>query len=193
MTPMQMLTEFHDAFREPGEPVQTRPRWDNVPRKLVDLRRKLIRDETDEALEALSEPELNLGHVAKELCDVLYVVYGTAVSFGIDLDAALAAVHESNMSKRGPDGEIEYAESGKVLKGKWYREPNMDSVVYPSREVAWADGLLIHQKTILLDGDLRMGSEVMAKVDGKWRRARVAWEGAETVHLQMLPRLEGLQ
>lgn len=186
MTPIEMLTEFHDAFRELGEPVQTRPRWDNVPQKLLDLRRKLIRDEVDELLEALSESEPDLAHVAKELCDVLYVVYGTGVSFGIDLDKALAAVHESNMTKRGPNGEITYGENGKVLKGQWYREPDMEAAIYPSRDVLWAEAGRIGPKTVIVDGVVRQGGVVRVRVDGKWRRAVVDLEMAHRPRMRRI-------
>lgn len=134
---MEMLREFHDAFREP---VQDRPRADNVPERTVRLRRRLVKSEVRELLEALRGPQPDLPHVAKELADVLYVVYGTAVALGIPLGEVLLAVHESNMSKRGPNGEIEYDEGGKVLKGPWYAEPDVAAVIYETREVLWVEG-----------------------------------------------------
>ena len=35
------------------------------------------------------------------MADLLYVVYGTAVSYGIDMDPVFREVHRSNMSKVG--------------------------------------------------------------------------------------------
>ena len=45
--------------------------------------------------------EKNLPNIAKELADLLYVVYGTAVSYGIDLEPVFQEVQRSNMSKVG--------------------------------------------------------------------------------------------
>src|SRR5690242_14944400 len=106
-TPQQMVREFHEAF---GAAIDQDP-----DPALLRLRRRLIEEETNEVLD-----ELALGDIvglAKELADLIYVVYGTAVSFGIDLDAALAAVHASNMSKLDDNGQPIYREDGKVLKG----------------------------------------------------------------------------
>jgi len=50
--------------------------------------------------------------VAKELADLLYVVYGTAVSCGIDMEPVFREVHRSNMSKVG---------GHKRADGKWVR------------------------------------------------------------------------
>lgn len=87
------------------------------------LRAELIREEADESIQALHL--LNLRDIAKELADLVYVAYGAAISFGIDLDIALRAVHKSNMSKLGPDGRPVYRADGKVLKGPNYQEPDM--------------------------------------------------------------------
>ena len=38
-------------------------------------------------------------HVAKEIADLLYVVYGLAHRYSFDIDAVFAKVHESNMTK----------------------------------------------------------------------------------------------
>ena len=43
--------------------------------------------------------------LAKELADMLYVVYGTASMLDIDLDYALEAVHKSNLSKLDAEGK----------------------------------------------------------------------------------------
>jgi len=59
----------------------------------------------------------------KELCDILYVVYGYAHRCGYDLDTAFNRVHESNMSKLGEDGKPIYREDGKVMKGPNYKPP----------------------------------------------------------------------
>lgn len=63
------------------------------------LRIRLIHEEFEELKEAMAKNDL-VG-IAKEMADLLYVVYGTAVSYGIEMDAVFREVHRSNMSKVG--------------------------------------------------------------------------------------------
>ncbi|HKE62749.1 MAG TPA: MazG nucleotide pyrophosphohydrolase domain-containing protein [Nitrospira sp.] len=63
------------------------------------LRIRLIHEEFEELKEAMAKNDL--AGIAKEMADLLYVVYGTAVSYGIDMDAVFREVHRSNMSKVG--------------------------------------------------------------------------------------------
>lgn len=103
MTDEQFLVEeFHHKF---GILIQTTP---NDPgEETKQLRIRLIQEEFDELKEAMAEG--NLASVAKELADLLYVVYGTAVSYGIDMEPVFREVHRSNLSKVGgykrPDGK----------------------------------------------------------------------------------------
>jgi predicted HAD superfamily Cof-like phosphohydrolase len=77
------------------------------------LRMSLIQEEFDELREALAQQDIEA--VAKELADLLYVVYGTAVSCGIDMALIFREVHRSNMSKVG---------GRKRADGKWMKPPN---------------------------------------------------------------------
>ena len=61
----------------------------------------------------------------KEMCDVIYVIKGTAVSFGMDLDKAYDLVHKSNMSKF----PFTKDDSGKVMKGKNYKPPVLEECI----------------------------------------------------------------
>lgn len=65
----------------------------------------------------------------KELCDLQYVLSGFVVTFGLPFDEAFKRVHESNMSKLGPDGKPIYREDGKVLKGPNYKKPDLSDLV----------------------------------------------------------------
>ncbi len=67
----------------------------------------------------------DLPDLAKELADLLYVVYDTSAAFGLDIDRVFAEVHSSNMSKLDADGKPIYREDGKVLKGPNYQSPNL--------------------------------------------------------------------
>lgn len=99
----------------------------------VDLRKKLLLEEVVEFFESLDSRDPLL--IAKEGADVAYVVAGTFVRYGIDLDAAVAEIHRSNMSKVDSDGSFHEREDGKVLKGHNYRPPDM-SVAVSSERVA---------------------------------------------------------
>lgn len=74
-----------------------------VPTALDDrtraLRERLIQEEFEELKEAMAKNDLDC--IAKEMADLLYVVYGTAVSYGIDMEPVFREVHRSNMSKVG--------------------------------------------------------------------------------------------
>jgi len=72
---------------------------------------------------------VNVVNLAKELADLLYVVYGTAAAYGIPIDDVYREVHRSNMSKLGPDGKPIYREDGKVLKGPNYTPADIQKVL----------------------------------------------------------------
>ena len=99
----------------------------------LDMRRTLINEEAREAGDELNhliwKTNSSLAHLAKELADLLYVTYGTAVSLGIDLEPVFAAVHRSNMSKLGPDGRPVRRDDGKILKGPFYHPPDVAGVL----------------------------------------------------------------
>ncbi|MGH7256101.1 MAG: MazG nucleotide pyrophosphohydrolase domain-containing protein, partial [Nitrospirales bacterium] len=76
------------------------------------LRVNLIREEFEELQQALAQGDTVA--LAKELADLLYVVYGTAVSCGIDMEPIFREVHRSNMSKVG---------GHKRPDGKWVKPP----------------------------------------------------------------------
>lgn len=59
---------------------------------------------------------------ADALADLAYVVYGSALHFGIDLDAVIAEVHRSNMTK-SPAGD------GKAIKGPTYVPPDLTQLL----------------------------------------------------------------
>ena len=103
------------------------PDADYVTSELAALRLRLQREETEELAEAIEAGDV-VG-VADALADLVYVAYGTAITYGIDLDAVLAEVHRSNMSKLGRDGRPVMREDGKVLKSPWYTSPDVDGVL----------------------------------------------------------------
>jgi predicted HAD superfamily Cof-like phosphohydrolase len=103
----RMVEEFHRRF---DILIQAMPA---VPDEATHtLRMRLIQEESLELEEALARKDLSA--VAKELADLLYVVYGTAVSCGIDMEPVFREVHRSNMSKVG---------GHKRADGKWVKPP----------------------------------------------------------------------
>lgn len=121
--PGAMVLQFHDAF---GLPVSATPTLEISP-QLVDLRRALLLEEFTEFSAALNRRDL-VG-VADALGDMVYVIYGTALTFGIDLDAVVAEVHRANMSKLDPNGAPLLRADGKVLKGPDYRPPQLAAIL----------------------------------------------------------------
>lgn len=94
MQPQDMVAEFHRKF---DIPVGDRP---SIPPEATrQLRVRLIQEEFSELQEAMAAQDLPA--VAKELADLLYVVYGTAVSYGVDMEPVFREVHRSNLSKVG--------------------------------------------------------------------------------------------
>ena len=129
MTPLEMAREFSLVM---GQPV------DHPPEEvLLALRLRLISEECREVEEAIGvlDDEIPEGvyldtaqqDVAKELADLVYVIYGMAATFGIDIDEAVRRVHASNMSKL-VDGKPLKRADGKVLKGSNYAKPNMEGL-----------------------------------------------------------------
>ena len=115
---------FHRLF---GLPRRRTPGLDGVSDELLDLRVELVLEEAHEFREAVALRDLTA--MADALADLAYVVYGAAVTLGIDLDDVVAEVHESNMTKLGVDGRPILRKDGKVLKPPTYRAPDIKIVL----------------------------------------------------------------
>jgi len=88
------------------------------------LRARLIREELRELVRA--QYECDLVGIVDALGDLLYVVYGAAVTYGIDMESITDEIHRSNMTK------IEGAEirkDGKILKGPHYKPPKLRRIL----------------------------------------------------------------
>lgn len=130
--PMEMVASFHDKFHPDMEDRIFEP----LSPELVSKRINLIIEESHEVEEALTDLATDFGddgkweHAAKELADLLYVVYGTADELGIPIERVFEAVHKSNMSKVWSDGTVHYREDGKVLKPPTYTVPDLTGALY---------------------------------------------------------------
>lgn len=123
-----MVEEFHRKF---DILVQASPTEASEETKR--LRIRLIQEEFDELKESMAAG--NLAALAKEMADLLYVVYGTAVSYGIDMEPVFREVHRSNLSKVGGYKR----EDGKWVKPPTYSpakiEPLLATQMSPSAEI----------------------------------------------------------
>ena len=121
-TSFELVGDFMEAF---GQDVNIEPTWPDFSTR--ELRLELIQEEVDELGEAMEQRDM-VG-IADALTDILYVVYGTGHSYGIDLDECFQEVHSSNMSKLGEDGKPIRRNDGKILKGPNYFEPDLESIL----------------------------------------------------------------
>ncbi len=135
---IDMVREFHVAFSHYVSDYPTlHPEGCDDVEALHDLRVKLIQEELDEMKEALAANDI-VG-VADAVNDLLYVVFGAAVVYGIPAEQCFDEVHASNMTKLGEDGKPilngincpldPTRPIGKVIKGPNFREPNLAAII----------------------------------------------------------------
>ena len=127
MTPQEMVLEFHRTYNLPIGDSPTVEEQDGISSDIIELRLKLIHEELTELEDALVTRDLVETAVA--LGDLLYVVYGAAIVFGINLDQIVEEVHRSNMTKLDSDGKVLVRDDGKVLKGPNFEEPDLSLVL----------------------------------------------------------------
>lgn len=118
------VAAFHRAFRLP---MARTPQVESIPSALMRLRESLLEEEVAEYMSASYRRDL-VG-MADALADIVYVVYGSALTFGVDLDAVIEEVHRSNMSKLDADGRPVLRSDGKVLKSPRYKEPDIEGAL----------------------------------------------------------------
>jgi predicted HAD superfamily Cof-like phosphohydrolase len=122
------VKEFHTKFKQPIDV--------GFDIDVLRSRKKMI---TEEVGELFTEYDLilwrdgvikntNKERLVKELCDVLYVVYGAFVELGVDVHEAMKRVHESNLSKLQPDGTV-LKKDGKVIKPITYKKPSLTDLI----------------------------------------------------------------
>lgn len=120
------LTMVRDWHLKYGQPVRTTPSAEPVTLDERDLRWNLLQEEVDELLLAMKNGDVV--EVADALADILYVTHGTALHYGIDLDAVFEEVHRSNMTKTYDPSRAKYA--GKVIvKGDDFEPPRIADVL----------------------------------------------------------------
>lgn len=125
-----IVAQFHRAFNLPMRQMPST----EIDHALARLRVALLEEEVSEFAAASDKRDL-IG-ITDALADIVYVIYGTALTYGIDLDSALREVHRSNMSKLGSDGKPLTRDDGKVLKSERYSPPDIASVLSRQRPLS---------------------------------------------------------
>lgn len=120
-SPNELVLAFHETY---GMSIRHTPQFD-VPER--EMRMDLIREEMEELEDAYRQGDI-VG-MSDAWADLVYVVYGAAITHGVDLDAVLAEVQRSNLSKLGADGLPLRREDGKILKGPNYSPPDIAAVI----------------------------------------------------------------
>lgn len=120
---IEQVKEFHRTY---GLPIVETPTM--APPDRAKLRINLIDEEMSEFVTAIFRDDIV--EVADALGDLIYVVIGAALEYGIPLEAVVTEIHRSNMSKLDENGNPIYREEdGKVLKGPDYFPPNLKGVL----------------------------------------------------------------
>jgi predicted HAD superfamily Cof-like phosphohydrolase len=119
----RLVEDFHKKFDAAPPPALA----EGLTKRMA-----FLEEEVKEVKEAIAEvtnatPETLAtakAHVLKELIDVLYITYGTLNLLNVDVDAAFAEVHRSNMSKTPAGGA-----TSKAIKGPEYTPAQMEQFV----------------------------------------------------------------
>lgn len=120
--PQMQVRKFMELFGQEVRPFPSVPEGSDAA-----LRIALIAEEFNEFILATAKQDL-VG-VADALGDLLYVVYGAADCWGIDMEPIFEEIHRSNMTKVWEDGTVHRREDGKVIKPETYSPANLDTLI----------------------------------------------------------------
>lgn len=107
-----------------GLPIRERPGVPVVEEE--GLRQHLMDEEVEELKCAVIARDLV--EIADALADIVYIAYGTALAYGVDLDSVIGEVHRTNMAKM-VDGQVIRRPDGKVLKPWDWEGPRIAEVL----------------------------------------------------------------
>jgi len=122
-TALDKVKEFHTAF---GHPVADKLGFPDSER--IVFRFNLIAEEMQELAQAIRSDK-DIVDTADAMADLVYVVCGAALEFGIPLDKVFDEVHAANMRKLGVDGKPIYREDGKIMKPEDWTPPDIKAVL----------------------------------------------------------------
>jgi len=127
---LAQVQDFHETF---GVHIENEPAA-RIPKELSDMRTDLMEEELREYRVACQHGDIV--EIADALTDMLYVVFGTIVTHGLQ-DIAVELfdeVQRSNMSKLDGNGRPVHREDGKVLKSSSYSPPDLGPIISRSRK-----------------------------------------------------------
>lgn len=122
MSKFEKVKRFHQAFNLPVKDTAGFPDEDER-----NLRIKLLAEEFKEYRDA--EEDDDFVEVCDALGDMLYIIYGTCLSYGIPIDNIFDEIHRSNMTKLDENGKAIYREDGKVVKSHLFTPPNIKAIL----------------------------------------------------------------
>lgn len=121
---LSMVIKFH---QHSGNPVRDQPNLAHMTSKEKYLRVRLMLQELSELSDAMDDNDV-VG-TADALCDLLYVVFGTALAcgYGAALFDLFCEVHRSNMTKT----PVRFSQDGNrvLTKGNNYSPPNLKPIL----------------------------------------------------------------
>ena len=110
---------FHIAT---NSPVLTSPQI--PPADRIKLREKLINEEHTELMDAIKENDLV--KIIDGIGDLIYVLTGTALEYGLPLNTVWNLIQSANMAKVNPEtGKVVYNEYNKVMKPEGWTKPDI--------------------------------------------------------------------
>lgn len=133
-SPEDQLKEFHEKY---GHFISEVPTLD-IPSTVKNLRYKLIKEEVYETFSGMGfyisdgtfDPTLeNLVEIADGIADAMYVLIGTAISYGIPIMRIFNEVHNSNMTKTASKAVDGQKYGTKTPKGPDYVSPDIKGIL----------------------------------------------------------------
>lgn len=119
----QQIRELMTAFEQDRPLTPVLPDYD-----VRELRQNMLAEEYQEYVEA--ENDHDIVEIADALADMMVIIIGTALAYGIPIAKVWEEVHRSNMSKVDPaTGSIIKREDGKVLKPDTWSPPDVIGVL----------------------------------------------------------------
>lgn len=123
LTMEKAVLEFHEKY---GHMKSSQPNHE-VPNEVKQLRSDLIMEEFNEFFTALLRNDLV--EMADGCADLIYVLVGTMISYGIPIDRIFTEVHRSNMTKTPVKATNGKKYGTKTPKGPDYIAPDIKGII----------------------------------------------------------------